>query len=90
MHQLKLFAVKDEKTQLFTHPNFVVDEIAATRGVSIVSNDPNSNLCHFPADYTLWCLGSLDVQTGVFTSKIDFIQTVTVLKSLLPKSQSKS
>lgn len=83
-YTLQLFAVKDEKTQLFTHPNFVTDEIAASRGISIVSNDPNSQLNHFPADFSFWSLGTLNLSTGLFESKIDFVNSITTLKNSLP------
>lgn len=67
-----LFALCDTKSKIF-HKPFIDESVAqAMRGFQILVNDPKSTLVNqFPDDYSLFCVGSFDKETGVLTSKID-------------------
>ena len=67
-----LFSLCDTKSNIF-HKPFLDESVAsAIRGFQILVNDPKSTLVNqFPDDYSLFCVGSFDKETGILVSKID-------------------
>ena len=81
---MKLYAIKDKGagfTQIFTAPN----NYAAQRMLTDTVNAPQpSLLTQYPGDFSLYCLGDLDQDTGVISPKTDFIiEAVNVKKNVL-------
>jgi len=79
---LLLCAVKDIKTNRFNRPFPETDKINAIRGLSIVVNDPNSQIHHFPQDFEVWQIGTFDDFDGKIESKMEFIESALTLKKL--------
>lgn len=61
---LKLFTVYDSKTETYLRPFCLLTKGEAIRGFSETSNDPQSQICKYPADFTLFELGEFDDQTA--------------------------
>jgi len=54
---LKIFSIRDEKTEEFKTPFFAASEIEATRSFAVACNDKNVQLSLFPDEYSLYILG---------------------------------
>lgn len=70
-----IYAIKDSKSgfssQLMIFPN---DQLAI-RYFKVLSEDDNSLLHKYKEDFSLWCVGSVDLKTGVINSNPNFIYT---------------
>jgi len=64
----EFFAVYDSKVRLFAEPFFMRTIDEALRGFRDVANNPETNICKYSEDYSLFHLGSYDSTTGVFTN----------------------
>lgn len=60
---LNLYAVKDEKSG-FDKVFASLNDAYAQREFSLAVKDSNSMFNHFPADYSLYSLGSFDTKDG--------------------------
>lgn len=56
--KLKAFSVYDEKAECFAHPFFVSATGIATRMLATWANNPESTICKYPSDFTLYEVGS--------------------------------
>jgi len=81
---MKIFTVRDNVVQAYLQPFFSVNEGSAIRSLQEVVNDPNHTFAKYPADYSLYFVGSFDDATGVITpepephrlvSLIDLVKT---------------
>jgi len=79
---LLLCAVKDIKTNRFNRPFPESDKINAIRGLSMVVNDPNTQIHHFPQDFELWQVATFDDMNGQITENHEFIESALSLKKL--------
>ena len=57
---LKLFTVYDSKGEIYRPPFAMVSTGAAIRGFITILNDPASEHSKYPADFTLFEVGSFD------------------------------
>lgn len=64
----KIFAVYDVKAQAYATPFLYNHKPEAIRAFMTASNDPQTNLNKYPADYKLYYLGEFDDQSGKYTS----------------------
>lgn len=67
--KLKIFAIRDQKSDQFGNPMFLVSQGQAVRSVAdeINTSDKKGNvLASHPADFELFVLGSYDTDTGIF------------------------
>lgn len=62
----RVFAVYDSKARVFFRPFYCPIAEVAKRAFTTSANDPESQLCQFPADFTLFELGSFDDESGRF------------------------
>lgn len=62
----KVYSVYDSKSEGYLQPFYVKSRGEAIRGFTEIANDNNSSIGKWPADYTLFELGSFDTDTGKF------------------------
>lgn len=65
---MKLFAVRDVKSDSFTAPFSVVTRGIALRAFSDACADERSDFAKYPEDYTLYEIGSYDPNSGMVTA----------------------
>jgi len=67
---MKLFSLHDMKARQWLPPALIDSEANAIRTLSDVINksNPESNLAKYPEDFTLYCIGIWDQQTGLITA----------------------
>ncbi len=65
----KIYSVFDEKANAYALPYFIASEGLALRAFSDACNDKNTSLNKHPVDYTLWCLGEYDDNSGAIISE---------------------
>lgn len=61
-----VFAVLDSKTGVYDHPMFLLTRGQALRGWTDACNDPRTDMCKYPHDFSLMEIGSYDEDTGRF------------------------
>lgn len=66
MPKLVVLAVFDSKVNSFAQPFFMRTRGEALRGWADVANDPQSNVCKYPLDYSLMELGTYEDSSGRF------------------------
>lgn len=64
---MKLFTVYDSKTECYGKPFCLTTKGEALRGFADVANDPQTQLCKYPADFTLFELGDWDDSNAQFS-----------------------
>lgn len=64
----KVFSVYDSKARVFSTPFFALTEGVAIRMFVAGVNDPTTQLCKNPEDFTLFCVGTFDDDIGVLKS----------------------
>lgn len=62
-----VFTVHDSKAACFCTPYNSENNNTAIRDFSYAANDPTTPIGRHPSDYTLFCIGSFDNQTGQLT-----------------------
>lgn len=60
----KLFVVYDCKVGAYMTPFFMRSKGEALRAWQQIANDEQSNICKFPADFTLFEIGEFDDESG--------------------------
>ena len=58
--QLKIFTVYDAKVEAYLQPFYMQSKGAAIRAITECLNDPKHQFAKYPADYTLFEIGSWD------------------------------
>lgn len=61
---LKVFAVRDAKAEAFITPFFLPMPAMAARVFGQMVRDPNHQFNQAPQDYSLFCIGEWDMDTG--------------------------
>jgi len=61
---LKIFVVYDSKVEAYLKPFYVQSKGEAIRAFSELANDKTTNFGKYPADFTLFEIGSFDSETG--------------------------
>lgn len=65
--KLIIMSVHDSKAGAFISPFFTPTVAVGLRSFGQAVNDPETNFYKFPGDYTLFELGSFDIESGVIT-----------------------
>nr|QJB19783.1 MAG: nonstructural protein [Microvirus sp.] len=63
-----VFSVHDSKAGAFCTPYYSENNNTAIRDFAYAANDKDSQIGRHPSDYTLFCIGSFDNQTGQLTT----------------------
>lgn len=66
---LKSYSVYDSKVAAFMQPFFMQAHGAALRAFADLVNDPKTQICKYPEDFTLFYHGDFDDQSGLFRSE---------------------
>ena len=78
---VKIFAVKDVKSG-FQSPFTRVNKDIATRDFKNLCSSVEPNIITMnPEDYELWQLGTMDIDSGVIVSDVDFIVSAIGVKN---------
>lgn len=64
---LNAYAVKDIQSNLFTAPYFLVNNTIAQRSFKAACLDPESKFYTYPQDYSLYHIGTYNIETGLLT-----------------------
>jgi hypothetical protein len=67
--QTKVYSIYDEKVRAFASPFFMPNDAVALRAFADNVNKEDSSIHEHPEDYTLFCLGNFDDQTGEISSE---------------------
>lgn len=59
-----LYAVRDSKAAIFFPPFPQINDETAARAFYAAAMDPTTDLSRYPDDYSLWCLGWFDDESG--------------------------
>jgi len=62
---LKIFAIYDAKAEAYSAPIFLHTTGLAIRSFIDAASDQSTNFCKYPADYTLFEIGTFDDSTGM-------------------------
>jgi len=60
----QVFAVRDSKAAAYALPFFLPRMEVALRSFRDAMKDPKHDMSRHPEDYSLWCLGEFDDNTG--------------------------
>lgn len=60
----QIFSIRDSKTNIYYPPQFRTNEGEAQRDFHALINDPQSIPGKYPADYSMWHLGTYDSDSG--------------------------
>ncbi|WNK14699.1 MAG: nonstructural protein [Microvirus sp.] len=63
---LNIYSVYDTKAQKYGVPFFLQNDLIAARSFTRAVNDPSTDLCAFPQDFTLYNVGEFDDGTALF------------------------
>ncbi len=66
--KFKIFSIFDSKAENYNTPMFLAAKGQATRAFDDETNRPESEISKHPEDYTLFCLGEYDSDTGKIES----------------------
>ncbi|QXP08494.1 MAG: nonstructural protein [Arizlama microvirus] len=64
--KLKIYSIFDEKAKAYAQPFYMQQDGLAMRAFGDLVNDKTSQLNKHPVDFTLWCLGEYDDNSGMF------------------------
>lgn len=87
--KLKLFTVYDIKTEAYLPTFHMKSTGEALRAWEETCNDPKSNICKYPADFTLFEIGTWDDSTcsfEIFESKISLGSANEYKKHSIPST----
>jgi len=84
---MKLFAVRDVKSDSFGAPMSIISTGIALRGFTETVANPESNLNRYPEDYTLYEVGTYDPSSGMLTSLHPAPQLIASAVSVHPRSK---
>ncbi len=81
--KLKMFSIRDAKSEIFTNPFYKATHGEAERDFRTTVNNDKTTLNRYPEDFDLYYLGTYDDNTG-FTASLDtpqhIIKAVQVLE----------
>lgn len=76
---MKLYTIYDSKAQAFIPPFLMPTDAEALRAFDDVVNDPSTMFNKHPEDYTLFCTGSFDSQTGILSPNPSPVSIATAI-----------
>lgn len=62
---VNVYAIYDSKVRAYLQPWFSPTHAAAFRNCEMAGRNPSSPFKDFPADFTLFCIGTFDDEKGV-------------------------
>lgn len=65
--KLKLYVIRDDKMAVNLAPMSYQNDLDAMRRSAIMTTNPESNLHHFPMEYSLLHVGEFDMTTAEIT-----------------------
>lgn len=65
MSQVNIYTVLDKKAGIYNTPQFLVNDEVAIRLFEFLVNQPESVMARYPEDYSLYRIGSYDLDTGI-------------------------
>lgn len=83
---LKIYGIRDTKTEIFNNPFFNHSHGEAERNFTDLVNDPQSQVNRYPEDFDLYFMGEYETKTGKI-SPLDTPQHMTKAVSCLRKKQ---
>lgn len=77
----KIFLIYDKKAQMYFQPSFHLNKAIALRAFTEVANDPKTNLCKYPSDFSIWIVGEWDELEGKIIPypKLEFLEEIANL-----------
>lgn len=60
-----VYSVMDSKSQAFCNPFTAHNDACAIRDFAFAAQDPATDICKYPTDFTLFRVGEFNFQTGV-------------------------
>lgn len=86
---LNVFSIYDEKAQTYNTPQYLVHRGEAIRMLQSTLDNKDSMIAKYASDFTLYCLGTFDDNTGKFVGKSEpeFVVRAT---ELLNKREEKA
>lgn len=78
---LQCFAVHDKKAQAFITPFYLPNEMMASRTFMDCINDDSHQFSKHPEDYSLFLIGTFDMNSGEFVHELQIICNGTEVKS---------
>lgn len=87
---LKVFSVRDMKSEAFLQPFFSPSVGSALRAFGDATNEQNSPFFKHPSDYVLYEIGSFDDSNGALgsISPVKLLATAMDVKDILPVTPS--
>lgn len=64
---MKMFAIYDSKAGTYSSPMPANTDGIALRNFEQIFRDETTSISQYPADFTLFCIGEYDEETGFFT-----------------------
>ncbi|AXH75077.1 MAG: nonstructural protein [Microviridae sp.] len=68
-----LYSIYDNKAKAFSNPFTSVNDHTAVRDFQRAATDPNSDICRFPEDYTLFQIASFNDENAVLDYKSQIV-----------------
>lgn len=84
---VNVYAIYDSKVQAFLQPWYAQNHATACRNLELACRDPKSGFVQFPVDYTLFCIGEYDDQSGVI-SPHQLHQNLGNMQQFLPAAET--
>lgn len=87
--QLKMYSIRDSKTEIFNNPFFNHSHGEAERNFRDLVNDEKSMLFKYPEDYDLYYMGEYETTTGKISpidSPAHMMKAVNLVKNTAPIS----
>jgi len=64
--RLKIYTVYDCKAEAYLNPFYSASRGQAIRSWEKACNDPQTSMCEYPQDFTLFEIGDFDISNGQF------------------------
>lgn len=84
-----IYSVYDKKAMYHKSQFFERSDAEALRQFIRAANDSRTDICQFPADFDLYCLGEFDINNGV-VSGFNPLKFIACAESLIKIDKSES
>lgn len=68
--KLKIYSLYDSKAKAYTNPFYQRTNGEALRSFETAANDPQTDICRFASDFTLYEIGEWDCLSGTITQDV--------------------
>lgn len=85
-----IYSIFDKKANVHRTQFFASDDASAVRTVGNAANDNRTDLCNYPNDFALYCIGEFDINNGVVSGfvPVKFIVEVGSLVKIDKSAES--